>query len=159
MGNTTLVVTAHITPTNYACVSTPLGGAPVRRLFDLTPTNTTGVTATLRLYYYDGAGGAGDEANGNTLSNIAIYHCNGTSWSRWGGTYTTGTDPVTGYRYVELPDVAEFSPFAIGGGPGAPTAVTLSDFTARAEEDFTKLTIVFSMAMLIVLAIALARRA
>ncbi len=159
MGNTTLVTTAHIAPTNYACGTTTLGGAPVRRLFDLTPTNTTGVTATLRLYFYDGAGGAGDEANGNTLSNIAIFHCNGTYWSRWSGAYTTGTDPVTGYRYVELPDVTEFSPFAIGGGPGAPTAVTLSDFTARTEEDYTRLTIVFSAAILIMLAIVLARRA
>jgi hypothetical protein len=129
MGNTTVQVNAHTT-TAHACSATTLGGAPVTRYYDITPTNGANVTADITLYYFDGA--SNSEANGNTLANIAIYHCEGGIWVRLsGGTYSTGTSG--NYKWVKLAghSYTAFSPFAIGGGPGAPTAVTLSQFSAQ----------------------------
>jgi hypothetical protein len=130
MGNTTVQVNAHTTSA-HTCSATTLGGAPVKRYFDITPTNGANVTADITLYYFDD-GGANSEANGNTLANIALYHCEGGTWVRLsGGTYSTGTSG--NYKWVKLAghSYTTFSPFAIGGGPGSPTAVTLSQFSAQ----------------------------
>ena len=129
MGNTTVQVNAHAT-TAHACSATTLGGTPVKRYFDITPTNGANVTADITLYFFDGA--SNSEANGNLLANIAIYHCEGGTWVRLsGGTYSTGTSG--NYKWVKLAghSYTAFSPFAIGGGPGSPTAVTLSQFSAQ----------------------------
>ena len=108
-----MTVTLNQSPSTVTCGTSSLGGTPVLRHYNITP-GTTGGAATLRLYY--------DESYGTT--NVAIYHCDGTSWQRLGGTY--GND---GRNYVELGGVTEFSPFAIGGGPTSPTAVTLASFS------------------------------
>jgi hypothetical protein len=129
MGNTTVQVNAHTT-TAHACSAATLGGAPVTRYYDITPTNGANVTADITLYFFDGA--SNSEANGNTLANIAIFHCEGGTWVRLsGGTYSTGTSG--NYKWVKLAghSYTAFSPFAIGGGVGAPTAVTLSSFDAK----------------------------
>lgn len=128
-GATNLTVTLNQSPASVSCGGVTLGGAPVLRHFNITPT-TLGGAATLRLYYNN------NELNGNTNpAEIAIYHCNGTAWVRLTGTYTNGSD--ANGSYVELPGVTEFSPFAIGGAPGSPTAVTLSTFGAEGTANDT----------------------
>ncbi|MBI5652890.1 MAG: hypothetical protein HZC40_20945 [Chloroflexi bacterium] len=129
MGNTTAQVNANTT-TAHACAATTLGGTPVKRYFDVTPTNGANVTADVTLYFFDGA--SNSEANGNTLANIALFHCESGTWRRLSGTYTTGTSG--NYKWVKLNGYpfTTFSPFAISGGPGAPTAVSLSSFRADA---------------------------
>jgi hypothetical protein len=131
MGNTPVTISAR--QTSWLCGSTSLGGLPVRRYFDISPANTSGVTATVRLYW---ATGSNDETNSNNVNDVRIYHCNPatSTWTRLTGSYTYGSVVSGGitYRYVELLGVTTFSPFVIGGGPGAPTAVTLSSFSAQA---------------------------
>ena len=127
LGNTSVIIVTHQSPGggNAPCGGATLGGAPVLRFFDIHPQNTSGIAATVRLYF------APTEANDNSIANLGIFHCAGTTWMRLSGTPVTGTDAATGYSYIESANVTSFSPFAISGGPGAPTAVTLSSFEAR----------------------------
>jgi len=130
MGNTSVIVSGNVISdtASFPCGSSTLGGRPVLRYFNITPTNTTDVAATLRLYWRDEGV---NETNGNNPNDVVIYHCNlsTSTWERLSGTYTRSGN-IAGYNWVQLTNVTTFSPFAIGGGPGAPTAVTLSDFTA-----------------------------
>jgi hypothetical protein len=132
MGSTTVIVSGHVvnTPNSFPCGSAVLGGQPVRRYFEINPTNPTNIVATVRLHWRD----AGDESNNNNPNDVTIFHCDRStsSWTRLSGLYTRSGD-IAGYNWVELPGVTTFSPFAIGGGSGAPTAASLSSFTASAE--------------------------
>ncbi len=133
MGNTSVEVRANVVsdPSSFPCGSVNLGGLPVRRYFNITPTNTTNITATLRLYWRDEGV---DETNTNDPNNVWIFHCNPatSTWTRIGvaGNYTR-SGSISGYNWVQLTNVNTFSPFAIGGGPGAPTKVTVSSFSAH----------------------------
>jgi hypothetical protein len=98
------------------------------RWYNITPTNTSGVLAVLRLYYRSANP---DERNGNTNpSNLRIFHCNGTTWTQLSGTHTPDSDADG--EYVELPDVSEFSPYAIAPSSSAPTNIVLSAFRLKA---------------------------
>jgi LPXTG-motif cell wall-anchored protein len=123
LGNVTVLT--ELSQINFQCNATTLGGTPIRRLFNITPTNTTGVSATLRLYY---------DTNEGNPATVNIFHCD-TATSTWTrlttGTYSTGSD--ANGSFVQLTGVTTFSPFAIGGGPGNPTAVTLSSFDAQTD--------------------------
>lgn len=121
LGSTGVNVNTHVAPP--ACGTNTYRGTLVLRYVDITPTNQTNVAATVRLYYDPGT-----EANGTTLGNLLLLHCDGTTWSELSGTYTTGTEG--GLNYIELPNVTSFSPFALGA-PTSPTTVTLSSFLAK----------------------------
>jgi hypothetical protein len=122
LGSTGIVITAHQSPP--ACGSGQFTSAMVLRHFNITPANTSGVTATVRLYYPD------DEANAIDPDAVVMYHCDGTRWQELSGEYARGTDAETGYAYVELPGVTSFSAFALGPS-GLPTADELGTFTAH----------------------------
>jgi hypothetical protein len=124
MGNTTATISSNQTPP--ACGSMTLSGSSVKRYYTITPNNTTNIQATLRLYYRTANP---DESNGNALNNLAIYHCNGTTWQELTGSYTRNSD--ANGNYLELSGVSTFSPFALAGA--SPTAVTVSDFDAAAR--------------------------
>ncbi|MGB8646212.1 MAG: hypothetical protein WCF84_13320 [Anaerolineae bacterium] len=125
LGSTTVTTTMHAAPPTCGGSSVPTG---VLRYMDITPTNTTGVAATLRLYFLSSADAGLDEANGNATNSVAIYHCNGLTWQVLPGPYGAAYDPAVGLNYIEVGNVTAFSPFAIGSG--TPTAVTLGAFSA-----------------------------
>lgn len=142
--STTVTITSNLLPTT--CGSVTLGGSPVLRLYDIQPSNAGPYNQyTLRLYYRTSNP---NESNGNTIDNLAIYHCNGTTWTRLPG---TGGSDANG-SYVEVTGVNTFSPFGIGGGPGAPTAVTLSTFSARPDFSINYTIPVFIFSLLFLMA-------
>jgi len=92
----------------------------VPRSYTITPTNISSYDATLRLGYLD------SETGGMTEANLRAWRHNGTRWVLQPG----GVD--TGSNYVYASNVTAFSNWAITDN-GAPTAVTLSSFDARAD--------------------------
>jgi hypothetical protein len=124
LGSTTVAVTLHQSP--GICGAGEISGTPVLRQFDLEPAGTSGVAATVRLYYDPAT-----EANGNEPDRVLIYHCDGVSWEALNGNYAIGADGATELNYIELPNVTAFSPFAISSA--VPTSVRLENFTVRRQ--------------------------
>ena len=122
LGSTNIVVQANNAPAS--CGVNRFTSNMVLRQFNLTPTNTSSIAATVRLYFAPG------ELNSLDAGSLKMYHCNGTAWEKLDGTYTYGTDGASGYAYVELPGVTSFSPFALGPND-APTGAQLVAFRAR----------------------------
>jgi hypothetical protein len=92
----------------------------VPRTYAITPTNISSYDATLRLGYLD------SETGGMTEANLRAWRHNGTRWVLQSG----GVDTTNNYVYAS--NVTAFSNWAITDN-GAPTAVTLSAFDARAD--------------------------
>lgn len=88
-----------------ACGSEAFPVTPALRTFDLLP--SISAEATVRLYYDP------VEANGLSLDDVTIYHCDGVQWTALAGPFTRGSEG--GMNYVEATGVAAFSPFALGG--------------------------------------------
>jgi len=122
MGATTVTVTSNAGAP--ACGNRVFRNATILRWYDIAPTNVSGVTATVRLYYRTTNP---NEANGITPADVRIYHCDGAYWNELGG--TTGSDG-TG-EYVELTGVTTFSPFGLAP-QDAPTSAILGRFRAQA---------------------------
>jgi hypothetical protein len=118
LGNTTVVITATASNT---CPLTD-GGSPAyaNRCYSITP--TTNATATVKLWALNPS-----ELNSIAVSNLAPYHHDGnTTWVKLTN-LSTGTDSGS-YAFAQG-DTTGFSPFLLGG-PNAPTAITLIDFSA-----------------------------
>ncbi|MBI4788332.1 MAG: hypothetical protein HY782_14970 [Chloroflexi bacterium] len=127
LGNTAVTVTSNLQPTT--CGSTTLGGQPVFKSFEIAPTGSSPFGPYIMRLYFSAS--SPNEANGNTTTapfNLAIYHCTGTTWQRL-STGATGGSDANGV-YVQVPNVSSFSTFGIGGGPSAPTGVTLARLDA-----------------------------
>ncbi len=120
LGDTTVVIARGVSPS--ACGTQNFPTTSVERTINITPSNQTDVSATLRIYF------EASEANGLNLNQLVVYHCNGTTWEQLTGAYTRGTE--NGLNYIEISGVTSFSPFGIGSG-SAPTAATL--LTAQAK--------------------------
>lgn len=92
----------------------------VPRVYAITATDISNYNATLQLGYQD------SETGGMTEANLRAWRYNGSRWVlQTGGVDTTN-------NYVSATNVAAFSNWAITDN-GAPTAVTLSSFDARAD--------------------------
>lgn len=122
MGATTVTVTSNAGAP--ACGNRIFRDATILRWYDIAPTNVSGVTATVRLYYRTTNP---NEANGITPADVRIYHCDGAYWNELGG--TTGSDGAG--EYVELTGVTTFSPFGLAP-QNAPTSAILGRFRAQA---------------------------
>lgn len=120
MGATIVTTRLNDSPVNANCGT--FSARPILRVFDIAPTQTTNVDATLRLYYH------AHEANGANANSVTIYHCENGTWTELTGTYARGSE--NGLNYVELAGVTNFSPFALGGA--APTSAELTAFDATA---------------------------
>jgi hypothetical protein len=114
LDSTTVVIRA-----DTDCTATP--GEAVRHCYDITPTNTTNISATITFYFYSG------ELSGNPCDALNAYRWNGSSWI----TLTLDTTYGTGGRNcsvspqsIRVKDVSEFSPFVLKSND-TPTAVTL----------------------------------
>ncbi len=120
MGDTTVTTALNDSPANGNCGA--FSARPILRVFDIAPTQTANVNATLRLYYH------ANEANGANLNTVTMFHCENGTWVELPGHYARGTE--NGLNYVELAGVTNFSPFALGGA--APTSADLIAFDATA---------------------------
>lgn len=67
------------------------GAQSIKRVYSISPTNNTGLNATLEFHYDD------SEINGLTESNLVLYKStdNGTTWSEAGGTVNTTENTIT----------------------------------------------------------------
>lgn len=92
----------------------------VPRVYAVTAADISTYDATLQLGYQD------SETSGMTEANLRAWRHNGTRWVLQAG----GVD--TANNYVSATNVTAFSDWAITDN-GAPTAVTLSAFDARAD--------------------------
>ncbi|MBI2864710.1 MAG: hypothetical protein HYX94_09145 [Chloroflexi bacterium] len=122
LGSTPITITMGQSPPS--CNGNAFGGTPAKRWFQITPATSTGVSATLRLFYGPG------EANGTNASNVGLFHCGSNGgWMQVGGTNTRGTDSNSNY-YAQIANVTTFSPFALG--ESSPTAMAVSSLAAKA---------------------------
>lgn len=81
------------------------GQNSVQRYYTITPTNNTGLNATLRMAYFD------SELNGNTETELEPFRSNGTSWQ-----YHTVSDSSTLSNYFETSNVDAFSTWTLASG-------------------------------------------
>jgi hypothetical protein len=125
LGSTTVTIKG-----NQDCTS-GTSGSSVKRCFDIAPANTSGLNATMRLYF------SASELGSTTCSGMQVWRWNGSSWE------TAGTSPsrqcTTEPYYVQVTGVSSFSPFvADNDEPGAgPTVVTLRAFGAHSAPGAT----------------------
>ena len=119
LGSTTVRIRGNQDCTNGA------SGSSVKRCFDIAPTNTSGLDATMRLYF------SASELGSTTCSGMQVWRWNGSSWEA-AGTVNDNQCTTEPY-YVEVTGVSSFSPFVSDNNDpdGGPTAVTLARFTAR----------------------------
>ncbi len=116
LGDTYVTVTMN--ETAPFCGNDPLPVPSVLRHFDISPSYSEGIEATIRLYY------RADELNGIPASAVRMYHCgydDETSEYKW--ELLPGQSGPNGAFYVETQGVTTFSPFALGGA--VPTNVEL----------------------------------
>jgi hypothetical protein len=93
------------------------GSGSIKRFFDITPTNNTGLNATLHFQYDD------SELNGAAEGTLQLFRStdSGSSWSPQGGAVDTASDVIT------LAGVNEFSRWSAAAAalPPLPAQVTL----------------------------------
>jgi hypothetical protein len=121
--------TAVIIRAGTDCTAT--SGETVRHCYDITPTNTSGVSATITFYF-----GGSEVVSDNVCSTLNVYHWHSSAWhaltldASYG---INGRNCSGGPQSVQVDNVSEFSPFVLKSD-GAPTAVTLASFTATLQE-------------------------
>jgi len=104
------------------------GNNGIERYFDITPTNNSGLNATLDFHYDD------SELNGNTESELVQFRSTdtGTNWSLEGGTVNTTSNTVT------LSGIDEFSRWTLAAS-SLPLPVELISFTASVRSSLVEL--------------------
>lgn len=119
LGMTTVAVTSGQTPPDCNGSPFPSAVTPLRRHFDITP-GAYGIPTTLTLYYADA------ELNNVDEQTIRVYHCGynpATDSYEWTLLANSAANGVN--NSVQVNGVTDFSPFALGGSPAAPTSATL----------------------------------
>jgi hypothetical protein len=107
----------------------------VYRCYSIAP--ESGQSATVRFWYTE------DERHGQTANALWAWHYDVPpgEWSQAGdmGTYTYsegGATCTSGDRHAcwfEAQDISTYSPFGIGNGPAAPTAIGVQETSARSD--------------------------
>ncbi len=99
------------------------GSSGIKRFYDISPANNTGLNATLRFYYYD------DEVNGQNEQHFSLFRSTdgGNSWSDMGGSVNTSSN------YIELTGINAFSRWTVAESGMLP--VELTSFTALRAGD------------------------
>lgn len=95
----------------------------VKRTYLITPTGGSGYKATVRLRYDDA------DLNGNDADTLKLFRYDTTPPAHW---VNMGGASEINSNYVEQTDIEQFSPWTMGSN--APTAATLTIFTARANK-------------------------
>ncbi|MDY0080035.1 MAG: T9SS type A sorting domain-containing protein, partial [Ignavibacteriaceae bacterium] len=102
---------------------TGAGNAGIKRWYDISPANNTGLNATLVFQYNEG-----DELNGIPEANLRLFKSTngGTTWTYAGGTVDAGANTVT------LTGIDGFSRWTLAS-ENAPLPVELTSFTANVK--------------------------
>jgi hypothetical protein len=121
LGSTTVIIS---TTASSTCPTTGNGSPPyAHRCYSITPTTNT--TATVKLWALT------SELNGILESTLVPYHYSVDTWVQLTN-LSTGNDSGS-YAFAQG-DTPGFSPFLLGG-PDAPTAITLSEFSATSTSN------------------------
>ena len=103
-------------------------GSSIKRCFNIAPENTSGLNATMRLYFSDSELGTIIPCD-----QVQLWHWDGDDWVSV-GTIDPGSGRQCGTEpyYVEATGVSSFSPFVGDNNKpgGGPTIVTLASFVA-----------------------------
>jgi len=118
---------ANLGSTTIACghaVQTGNSNSSVLKYFDISPTNNTGLNATLVFHYDD------SELNGLTESELQLFKSTdtGNTWTMMGGTVNTTANTVT------FNNIDGFSRWTLGAS-SSPLPVELTSFTAEVNEN------------------------
>jgi len=99
------------------------GGTSILRYFDISPTNNSGLNATMRFHYFDA-----NELNGQNENFLQLYRSpdGGVTWTFEGGTAFPLSD------YVELSGINAFSRWTLSDN-SLLLPITLLDFQARPD--------------------------
>lgn len=119
LGATTVSV-HHMENTNGTDVS-------IKRTYTISPTNNSGLNATLRFQYLD------TELNGHTESDLELWRDDGSGWQNMGFTSRDATQ-----NYIELSGIDAFSQWT-AFPQVSPLPVELVNFTARKQDNQTAL--------------------
>ena len=125
LGSVTVAVENADTDSGEYCTTTGAGSPTyTERCYEIS--SDSDGAATIRLYTLNTT----DELNSIPVADLAIYHDTGGGiWQ----TLTNGSTGTTGaYAYAEG-DTNSFSSFLLADNDNAPTAITLSDLSARAS--------------------------
>ena len=112
---------------------TGIGNTSIERYYDITPTNNTGLNATLRFYYFDA------ELNSQTSnSDMKLWKSadSGSTWTNEGGSWTDNTTN----DYVELNGMNGFSRWTVSSKISSPLPIELRHFTATCKDGIAELT-------------------
>ncbi len=117
LGETTVIIRG-----NQIC---NVGDELINRCFDISPTNNSGLEATVTFFWSQG------ELNGNQCDAMNAYRWNGAAWDlplTLDGSYgdSQGRNCPQGLQSLRVREVTEFSPFGLKSGT-SPTAVTLAN--------------------------------
>ncbi len=117
---------ANLGSTTITCghtVQTGNDNSSILKYFDITPTNNTGLSATLVFHYDD------SELNGLTESELQLFKSTdgGSTWTLMGGTVDVNANTVT------LTGIDGFSRWTLGAS-SSPLPVELTTFTAEVNE-------------------------
>jgi hypothetical protein len=99
----------------------------VKRCFEISPANTSGLNATVT-FYFDSSDMIGGSQCGE---NTRVYHYHGGSWQ---AETVSAYDCSSNLYSITATDVSSFSPFVLKNEGGA-TAVNLVSFTATRQDD------------------------
>ncbi|MDD5571903.1 MAG: hypothetical protein PHD97_12205 [Bacteroidales bacterium] len=131
-GNLGAVITssANFGSTNIKrghAVRTGLGNQSILRYYDITPTNNSGLNATLRFNYFD------NELNGQTEANFCLYRSTdgGANW------ISMGNSSIKDYvnNYVEQNSLDHFSQWTVSNSSTNPLPIELLSFNGVYENE------------------------
>ena len=129
LGTTTVqVMLGNSFPTGGFNTNCPLVSDAVQRYFNITPSSNG--PAIVRLYY------KASELNGNDVTRLTLWHCDGSEWHLLSGTPIRGSAGT--FDYVELAGITDFSPFMLRYD--GLMAVDLAAFEAITEANHIKIT-------------------
>jgi hypothetical protein len=118
---------------------TQSSGETVQRCFDISPTNLTGLNATLTFYFDDS-----ELANNTCNATLNAYRWTGVLWNE----LSSSRDCVSTPRSVTATGVSDFSLFALKNG--TPTAITLNRIATGSAGASTTMTLLLALLLLAV---------
>jgi hypothetical protein len=118
---------------------TQSSGETVQRCFDISPTNLTGLNATLTFYFDDS-----ELANNTCNATLNAYRWTGVLWNE----LSSSRDCVSTPRSVTATGVSDFSLFALKNG--TPTAITLNRIATGSAGAGTIMTLLLALLLLAV---------
>jgi len=126
---------------------TSVSGEAVRHCYNITPTNSSGVNATITFYF-----NSSEIPAGSACDTLNAFRWNGFDWDSpltldvtyGSGGHNCAPDPES----VRVTNVNSFSPFVLRSGDDAPVAIVLQTLHARSAKGADTILLTFTLLLL-----------